>query len=137
MDLIEYSGTTLDPLEAFIKAGMTQVRECARSGSGIIGASFRESPSVAIDSVRRIGKDMETHGLGGILALGKPNQPLLDIPVAKERAGMIVTGGLNPIAAIHEAGIQVTMKSLAGLEDVNAFTTFKEVYHDADDTRKS
>lgn len=128
VELIEYSGTTLDPLEAFIRAGMTQVRECARKGSGIIGASFREIPSVAIDSVRRIEKGMETHGLAGILALGKPNQPLLDIPVAEGRAGMIVTGGLNPIAAVHEAGIQVTMKSLVGLEDINTFTTFQEVF---------
>lgn len=126
VELIEYTGTTLDPLEAFIKAGMIRVRECARTGSGIIGASFREIPSVAINDVHHIGKGMEAHGLAGILAIGKSNQPLMDVPVAEGRAGMIVTGGLNPIAAVFEAGIQVSMQSLAGLENFNTFTTFKE-----------
>ena len=45
LELIDYTGTTLDPLEVFMQAGMTRVRECARSGRGIIGASFREAPS--------------------------------------------------------------------------------------------
>lgn len=125
VELIAYSGTTIDPLEFYINAGMTSVRECAKTGSGIVGASFREVPSVALDDVRRIGKDMEQHGLGGILALGQPNQPLLDIPVAEGRCGMIVLGGMNPIAALHEAGAKLTIQSLAGLEDFGSFQLFQ------------
>ena len=53
VELIEYRGTTIDPLEFFINANMTRVRECAKTGSGMIGASFREVPSVALDEVRR------------------------------------------------------------------------------------
>jgi len=124
VELISYSGTTIDPLEFFINAGMTRVRECAKTGSGIVGASFREVPSVALDDVRRIGKEMEKHGLGGIVALGQPNQPLLDIPVAEGRCGMIVLGGMNPIAALHEAGVRPTIQSLAGLEDFGSFSLF-------------
>ncbi len=129
VELIEYSGTTMDPLEAFINANMTKVRECARTGHGIVGASFREVPTVALDDVRRIAKDMERHGLGGIVALGRPNQPLLDIPVAEGRSGMIVLGGLNPIAALHEAGARVTIQSLAGLEDFKSFAPFQSLRH--------
>ena len=125
VELIEYRGTTIDPLEFFINANMTRVRECAKTGSGMIGASFREVPSVALDEVRRIGREMERHGLGGILALGKPNQPLLDIPVAEGLSGMIVLGGMNPIAALHEAGAKVTIQSLAGLEDFGSFQPFQ------------
>jgi HTH-type transcriptional regulator, global nitrogen regulator NrpRI len=125
VELIEYRGTTIDPLEFFINANMTRVRECARTGNGVIGASFREVPSVALDEVRRIGREMERHGLGGILALGKPNQPLLDIPVAEGLCGMIVLGGMNPIAALHEAGAKVTIQSLAGLEDFGSFLPFQ------------
>jgi len=127
VELIEYGGTTVDPLEAFIKADMTQVAKCARTGEGIIGASFREVPSVALDDVRRIQRSMDVHGLGGILAIGKPNRPLLDIPVGEGRTGMIVIGGLNPIAALHEAGIPIVAQSLAGLEDFAAFVPFKEI----------
>jgi repressor of nif and glnA expression len=125
--LIEYEGTTLDPLEIFIKAGMTRVRQCAASGSGYVGASFREIPSVAIEDARRIGKAMEVHGMGGILKIGKPNQPLLDIPVAEGRAGMIVMGGLNPVAAVEESGIPVPLRSLAGLMPYDALDTFESV----------
>jgi hypothetical protein len=68
---------------------------------------------------------MERHGLGGILALGQPNQPLMDIPVAEGRCGMIVLGGMNPIAALHEAGAKLTIQSLAGLEDFGSFHPFQ------------
>ena len=125
VELVEYRGTTIDPLEFFINARMTHVRECAKTGSGIIGASFREVPSIAMDEVRRISKEMEHHGLGGILALGKPNQPLLDIPVSEGRSGMIVLGGLNPIAALREAGAIVAIQSLAGLQDIASFQSFQ------------
>ena len=125
VELIEYRGTTLDPLETFIQAGMTRVRECARSGNGIIGASFREFPSVALDDVLSLKKKMEQHGLGGLLAIGHPNQPLFDIPVAEGRTGMIVVGGLNPVAALHEAGARVSIQSLAGLEEFSMFQPFQ------------
>jgi repressor of nif and glnA expression len=125
LELLEYRGTTIDPLEFFINAKMTRVRECAETGTGVIGASFREVPSVALDEVHRISREMERQGLGGIMAIGRPNQPLMNIPVAEGRTGMIVIGGLNPIAALHEAGTQVTFKSLVGLEDSSLFMPFQ------------
>lgn len=130
VELIEYAGTTLDPLEAFIQAGMTRVRDCARTGNGLIGASFREIPSVALEDAERIRKNMEHHGLSGILAFGKPNRPLLDIPVAEGRTGMIVIGGLNPVAALHEAGVRLRIHSLAGLEDYANFKNFEDLHRE-------
>ena len=50
-ELLEYGGTTLDPLEMFIRARMTSVARCARTGNGVVGASFREFPSVARPAV--------------------------------------------------------------------------------------
>jgi repressor of nif and glnA expression len=125
--LIEYSGTTLDPLEAFIRAGMTQVRECVRTTSGVIGVSFREIPAAAVPEVRRLKEQMEERGLDGILAIGSPNQPLFGIPVGDGRAGLIVKGGLNPIAALQEANVPVTFHSLAEVEDIQRFRDFNEV----------
>jgi hypothetical protein len=106
---------------------MTQVRRCARTGSGIIGASFREIPSAAAQAVQAIGEDMAARGLGGILAVGRPNRPLLDIPVAEGRAGLVVVAGLNAPAAMHEAGLRMTLRPMAGLEDIGVFGTFEEV----------
>jgi hypothetical protein len=122
--LIEYSGTTLDPLEAFIRAGMTRVRECARTGTGLIGIGFREVPSGAVPEVRRIKKEMERQGLDGILAIGHPNQPLFDVPVGEGRAGLIVNGGLNPVAALCEAHAEVRFHSLAEVEEIGRFGDF-------------
>jgi repressor of nif and glnA expression len=68
---------------------------------------------------------MERFGLAGILAIGHPNQPLLDIPVAEWRTGIIVIGGLNPIAALHESGGHVAIQSLAGLEQFSRFQLFQ------------
>lgn len=124
LELLEYRGTTIDPLEFFINAKMTTVRDCARTGSGIIGASFREIPTVALDEVQTIVRQMGRQGLAGILAIGRPNQPLLHIPVTEGRTGMIVVGGMNPFAALHEVGAQVQIQSLAGLEDISSFLPF-------------
>lgn len=128
LELMDYRGTTMDPLEFFINARMTRVRECARTGSGIIGASFREFPTVATEEARRLMRHMERDGLGGLLALGQPNQPLLNIPVTEGRTGMIVVGGLNPVAALHEAGAQVTIQPLAGLQNFEAFLPFQTIW---------
>jgi repressor of nif and glnA expression len=122
--LIDYSGTTLDPLEAFIRAGMTSVRECVRTGGGIIGVSFREIPAAAAVDVRRLKEEMEARGVDGILAIGTPNRPLYDVPVGEGRVGMIVKGGLNPIAALAETQAEVTFQSLAEVEDIARFTDY-------------
>ena len=37
---------------------------------------------------------------------------------------MIVVGGMNPFAALHEVGAQIQIQSLAGLEDVSSFLPF-------------
>jgi len=126
VQLIDYAGTTMDPLEAYIRAGMTSVGECAASGSGIVGASFREVPTVAFDAVTQAARERRALGLSGILVSGQPNQPLLDIPVAEGRTGMIVIGGMNPFAAMYEAGIPFELESLTGLEDWSRFQPFRE-----------
>ncbi len=128
VELMEYSGVTVDPLETFIRAGMTDVRESARSGNGVITASYREIPSVAADDARRVFDRLERAGLGGVLMIGRPGQPLLDIPVAEGRTGFIVVGGLNPVAAVFEAGIPCELKSLSGLEEFSRFSAFAETF---------
>ena len=124
VEAIEYRGSTLDPLEVFIKADMTRVRNVVRTGSGIICASFREVPSVAVEDIHRLEPAMNAHGLGGILAIGKPNQPLFGVPVSEGYAGMVVIGGLNPIAAAHEAGVAISIRSLGGLQDFSSLREF-------------
>lgn len=121
--LISYDGTTIDPLEIFIRGKMTSVWECALSGNGIIGVSFREIPSIATNKAKELEKKANECLLGGVLAFGEPNQPILDVPVPQGRTGVIILAGLNPIAIISEEGIEVSSKALCGLYK------YEDLYH--------
>jgi len=123
-EIIEYSGSTIDPLEIFIKGHMTSVTQAAETGNGLIGASFREIPASAISEANKIKKKLMKIGLGGILSIGEPGQALLNIPVPEGRAAMVVVGGLNPLAACEENGIEtqnLAMKTLFEFQTLSPF----------------
>jgi len=60
-------------------------------------------------------EEYRRNGLGGILAVGKPGQPLLEVPVVRERIGLAVVAGLTPVAALSESGIPVESKAMSAL----------------------
>jgi len=122
-ELISYSGSTLDPHEIFIKSRMTTVRE-ATSGSGKILAGLREIPAISREKAEVILAQTEQAGLGGVLFVGKPGQPVLGMPVGVERVGLVVVGGLNPVAAVEEAGIETESKALVSLVEYSQLQSF-------------
>jgi hypothetical protein len=113
--IIQYAGTTLDPIEIFIKANMTHVLEAVQTGNGVIGASFREVPAIALPRVQKVIRQMGQAGLGGLALLGEPSRPLVEIPVDQGRAGLVIAAGLNPLAAVQEAGIPTENRAMARL----------------------
>lgn len=125
--LISYEGSSLDPLEIFIKSHMTDVLGAVKNHSGKILASFREIPVVSIAKAKLLHGDLKGKGIGGILIIGNPNQPLLEMPVAVDKAGMIIVGGLNPLAALEEAGIQTVSKAMSTLFRFSDLIKFKEI----------
>lgn len=125
--LIAYEGSSLDPLEIFIKSKMTDVIGAVRKRTGKILASFREIPVVSIEKAMRVREQMQEKGIGGVLVIGNPNQPLLEMPVGLDRAGMIVVGGLNPIAALEEAGIPTVTKAMSTLYRYSDLVAFREM----------
>ncbi len=125
--IITYDGSSLDPLEVFIRGHMTSVGQAAQTGYGVVGASFREVPVIALDEVRRLAQLSEKAGVGGVMLIGTPNQPLLDIPVAQGRAGLVVCGGLNPVAAVVESGISVTSTAMSTLCDFSELFEYAEL----------
>ena len=124
--LISYEGSSLDPLVVFIRSRMTAVTEAVKKQSGRILASFREIPVVSLDKARELESKIKEKGIGGILFIGNPNQPLLEMPVGMDKAGMVIVGGLNPIAALEEAGIQTESTAMAVLKKYSELTPFKE-----------
>jgi repressor of nif and glnA expression len=125
--LISYEGSSLDPLEIFIKSHMTDVLGAVKNHSGKILASFREIPVVSLERARQLSVELRQKGIGGILMIGNPNQPLLEMPVAVDKAGMVIVGGLNPLAALEEAGIQTASKAMSTLYRFSDLIKFKEL----------
>jgi repressor of nif and glnA expression len=127
-EFINYDGTTIDPLEVFIRSVMTDYVGATRTGNGLIGASFREVPADSRDHVLALGHQMELAGLGGLFLVGWPGRPLLDIPVSEGRLGLVVVGGLNPVAILEEQGIRVHRTgALAGLLEYSRLFHYQEL----------
>jgi len=125
--LISYDGTTLDPLEIFIKSKMTDYLGATKDGNGIIGASFREIPADAREKVLVISNDLKKIGLGGFMEFGYSGQAVKEIPVNEGMAGCVVVGGLNPIAILEESGINVISKAMCALIDYKELFNYKEL----------
>lgn len=125
-EIIDYSGTSIDPLEVFIRSGMTDYHGAIQDGNGLIGASFRELPSESRQRLINIGQRLDEIGLGAIMELGLPEQPLLDIPVPPGRVGAILVGGLNPIAVLEEREHRIFSRALSGLVEYDRLFRFEE-----------
>jgi len=127
ISLISYDGSSLDPLEIFIRSKMTDVLGAVKNHSGKMLASFREMPVICMDEAKRLAKAMNDKGIGGILLIGSPNKPLLEVPVGIDKVGMVIVGGLNPIAAIEESGISTESKAMSTLYPYSKLKSFSEL----------
>jgi hypothetical protein len=128
VELIHYEGTTLDPLEVFIRSRMTDYFGATTAGNGRIGASFREVPAESRARVIEISARLEQANLRGFISVGWPGQPLMEIPVGDGRIGIVVIGGLNPVAILEEKGIHVQFTgALAGLLDYRQLFHYREM----------
>jgi len=125
--LINYNGTSLDPLEIFIKSGMTDYSGAIDSGNGQIGASFREMPAASRDRVIELAQKLDNVGLGAFMKIGWPGQPLLEIPISEGRIGAIIIGGLNPIAILDEVDRDIYSQTLSGFVDYKRLFPYYEL----------
>jgi HTH-type transcriptional regulator, global nitrogen regulator NrpRI len=127
VEIIMYDGTSIDPLEVFIRSGMTNYLGAIKTGDGRIGASFREFPGESRDTVEHLAERLKRIGLGGLMRLGRPGQSVLDIPVSEGRMGAVVIGGLNPVSILEETGIRAYSRALAGHIDFNRLFRYEEM----------
>jgi len=127
IEMIHYDGTSIDPLEVFIRSGMTDYHGAIRDGNGLIGASFREVPAQSRQRIININQRLEEIGLGAIMEIGLPDKPLLDIPVSYGRAGLLVVGGLNPIAILEEKNKRIFSRALSGFIEYDRLFRYEEL----------
>ncbi len=124
VELIHYAGSSLDPSEVFIRARMTSVKEVAKSGDGKLLANFREIPALCRGIAEEVVAKLRQAGLGGMLAMGNTSEPVCEIPVELNRIGMILLGGLNPVAAAEEAGIEAENHAMSTVMEYQDLTKF-------------
>jgi repressor of nif and glnA expression len=130
VELIHYSGSSLDPSEAFISAKMTSVRDVVKKGEGKILANFREVAGVCRDGVEEVIELLRDIGMRSVLGIGKMGEPICQVPVDVNKVGMIVVGGLNPVAAAREAGVEVENLAMSTVMDYKHLRRFSSVYHE-------
>ncbi len=126
-EIINYNGCSLDPTEIFIKAKMTSVTETVTTGTGQILANFREVPAVCVPVVTHVLTGLRNAGVEGILVKGNTSEPVCEIPVEPNKIGLVLVGGLNPVAAAQEAGIETENRSMATVMDFQNLVKFAEV----------
>lgn len=113
VELINYAGSSMDPSEVFIRAGMTSVTEVVRRGEGKILANYREIPSICRPIVEDNATKLKKVGIGGLIAMGNASEAICEIPVGLNRIGVILIGGLNPVAAAEEVGLNADSHAMS------------------------
>jgi repressor of nif and glnA expression len=115
VELIQYAGSSLDPSEIFITSRMTSVGRAAREGEGRILANFREIPALCQPTAEKVIVGLKQADLDGLIMMGEISKPVCSVPVDVNKVGMILTGGLNPVAAAVESGIQVENRAMSAI----------------------
>jgi len=126
LSVISYQGSSVAPLGIFMESRMTDVLGALRFGMGRVLGSFREIPDGGLEEAKRVVKEMEKIGFGGRILFGRPGQALLGIPVTPDKAGLVVPGGLNPAAALMEAGIAEETHAMAAVYDYSGMSPVRD-----------
>ena len=106
VELIHYAGSSLDPSTVFITGKMTAVGDAAKTGEGKVLANFREIPAQCRPIAETVIARLKEAHLGGLVVMGDTGEPVCETAVEPNRVGLILFGGLNPVAAVEEAGIE-------------------------------
>ena len=127
VELIHYSGSSLDPSEIFIRGKMTSVGQVVEKGEGKILANFREIPALSRDLVEDIIGSLTKAGINGVLSIGSAGNPLGQTNVDLNKVGMILVGGLNPVAKAHEEGFDVDNKAMSTVMEFEGLQSIDEL----------
>ncbi|KQC11390.1 MAG: hypothetical protein APR62_09980 [Smithella sp. SDB] len=127
VELINYSGSSLDPSEIFIRGKMTSVREVVKKGEGKILANFREIPALSRSLVEEVIDEINKIGIHCTLSIGTVGNPICQTDVDINKVGMILIGGLNPVAAAFEEGFNVDNKAMSTVMDYKELRSIEEI----------
>jgi repressor of nif and glnA expression len=121
-EILRYDATTMDPLDVFMSQEMTSVLEMIKTGSGKILGNVREAPMIAKDHIESLIMDLMDAEFRGVLEVGEPNADILEVPVTRGHIGIAIIGGIDPMAAVKERGIDINVEAISGLADIRDMT---------------
>jgi repressor of nif and glnA expression len=106
---------------------MTSVREVSEKGEGKILANFREVPALCRSVVEKILPKLKSAGISGVMTTGEASEPICQVPVDVNKLGVILIGGLNPVACAQEAGIEGETCAMSSVMEYQELRKFSEV----------
>ena len=127
VELIHYSGSSLDPSEVFIRGKMTSVGNAIAKGEGTILANFREIPAPCYPLTCSLLAKLEQAGINGVLIMGEISEPICQVPVDMNKVGVILIGGLNPPACVQESAFEVEHLAMSTVMEYGAMQPFDEL----------
>jgi hypothetical protein len=133
-EMIHYDGCSLDPSEIFIKAKMTSVGDAVAIGNGEVLANFREIPAICLPIAENIIHSLRNAGINGVLTVGDISRPVCEINVDLNKIGIVLLGGLNPVAAATEAGVASENHCMSTVIEFDKLVDYREVL---DETSKN
>jgi repressor of nif and glnA expression len=98
-----------------------------KNGKGSLLANFHEIPSICCSIAVEISRKFNMSGMNGILVIGGVGEPVCEMTVESNRAGIVVLGGLNPLAAVQEAGMDVESHAMSTLIEYKNLVPFEEL----------
>lgn len=107
IDLISYSGTSIDPIKLFLRRKATSVLQTFDTGSGRLLANVREIPAAAAPRALEMLELAKKADIQGHICIGEPGEEVFYAPISKGMVGIPVMTGINTVAAVEEAGIKV------------------------------
>ena len=124
VELIEYHGSTIDPVEIFIASKMTSVSNAVKKGEGRVLASFYEIPVLSRPATEAVLEKLKKINLCNLFVIGKTTELTGKITVNSNKLGLVLFSGLNPVAAATEEGIHVINKVMGGVIEVSRLRSF-------------
>lgn len=109
IDLISYTGSSIDPHKIFISKDMTSITQ--KNKSTKILASLKEIPYVSRDHTIYLLDILKNIGFS-IYKIGKPRELIYNAKVDNYNFGIVTGSGLNIISSLKENNIPVEVKAM-------------------------
>ncbi len=126
-DVLTYDSTTIDPLDVLMSQELTSVAQMINTGSGKILANLREAPMAARDKIEQVLDSLVEAGFSCILEVGEPNNDILGVQVGRDKLGIVVIGGTNPMALVQEHDIDINTQEMSILLDIGEMAHIDEL----------